>query len=133
MGMKQSLTKAALSTAMGYISGNPEKNLPNLLKFMESIGWGKEQTEVFHQILDDSENVWYKFLINLWHDVDNDVLKTTFRNFGLNASLFGYQEQKKNAEKYGCNIPWAILLDPTSACGISHCTGGCIAGTQWQR
>ena len=95
MGMKQSLTKAALSTAMGYISGNPEKNLPNLLKFMESIGWGKEQTEVFHQILDDSENVWYKFLINLWHDVDNDVLKTTFRNFGLNASLFGYQEQKK--------------------------------------
>ena len=25
-------------------------------------------------------------------------------------------------EKYGCNIPWAILLDPTSACNL-HCTG----------
>ena len=25
-------------------------------------------------------------------------------------------------EKYRCNIPWAILLDPTSACNL-HCTG----------
>ena len=25
-------------------------------------------------------------------------------------------------ETYGCNIPWAILLDPTSACNM-HCTG----------
>lgn len=24
--------------------------------------------------------------------------------------------------KYGCNIPWTILLDPTSACNL-HCTG----------
>lgn len=38
MGMKQLLTKAALSTAMSYISGAPEKNLPNLLEFVESIG-----------------------------------------------------------------------------------------------
>ena len=122
MGMKQSITKAALSTAMNYISGDPEKNLPKLLGFIESIGWGKEQTDVFHKILDDPENVWYKYLMNLWHDIDNDVLKATFRNFGLNASLFGYAEQEKNAEKYGCNIPWAILLDPTSACNL-HCTG----------
>lgn len=38
MGMKQLLTKAALSTAMSCISDAPEKNLPKLLKFMESIG-----------------------------------------------------------------------------------------------
>lgn len=25
-------------------------------------------------------------------------------------------------KKYGCNIPWTILLDPTSACNL-HCTG----------
>ena len=60
MGMKQLLTKAALSTAMSCISGAPEKNLPKLLKFMESIGWGKEQREMFYQILDDSKNIWYK-------------------------------------------------------------------------
>lgn len=60
--------------------------------------------------------------MKLWHDVDNDVLKATFRNFGLNASFFGYKEQRRNEEKYNCNIPWAVLMDPTSACNL-RCTG----------
>jgi MoaA/NifB/PqqE/SkfB family radical SAM enzyme len=25
-------------------------------------------------------------------------------------------------EEHGCNVPWAILMDPTSACNL-HCTG----------
>ena len=122
MSVKQTLSRAALSTAMNYISGNPEENLPKLLSFIESIGWAKEQTDVFHQVLNDHENVWYRYVMNLWRDIDNDVLKATFRNFGLNASMFGFQEQRRNEEKYGCNIPWAILMDPTSACNL-HCTG----------
>ena len=122
MGIKQTMTKAMLSTAMEYISGDPEKNLPKLLTFIEGLGWGKNQTEVFHKILDDPENVWHKYLLGLWCDVDNDVLKTTFINLGLNATLFGQREEAANARKYGCNIPWAILLDPTSACNL-HCTG----------
>ena len=122
MGIKQTMTKAMLSTAMEYISGDPEKNLPKLLTFIEGLGWGKNQTEVFRKILDDPENVWHKYLLGLWRDVDNDVLKTTFINLGLNATLFGQREEAANARKYGCNIPWAILLDPTSACNL-HCTG----------
>ena len=122
MSIRQSITKAALNTAINYISGDPEKNLPKLLSFVEGLGWNKEQLKVFRQIVGDPESIWHKYLIDLWHDVDNDVLKTTFRNFGLNASLFGFQEQEKNREKYGCNIPWAILMDPTSACNL-HCTG----------
>lgn len=27
-----------------------------------------------------------------------------------------------NREKYNCNIPWTMLMDPTSACNL-HCTG----------
>lgn len=126
MGIKQSLTTAAFSTAMNYVSGDPEKNLPKLLAFLENFGWEKGQTDVFHKVLDDTEGVWYKYLMNLWRDIDNDVLKTTFHNFALNAGLYGFKEQRKNEEKYGCNIPWAILLDPTSACNL-HCTG-CWAG-----
>lgn len=122
MGIKQSLTRAALSTAMDYISGDPEKNLPKLLGFIESIGWDTNQTKVFHQIIDNPDNVWYRYLMGLWRDIDNDILKAIFRNFGLNATLFGHAEQEKNAQKYGCNIPWAILMDPTSACNL-HCTG----------
>ena len=107
---------------MDYISGDPEKNLPKLLGLIEGLGWDKSQTEVFRKILDNPDNVWHRYLMGLWRDIDNDILKATFRNFGLNATLFGYAEQEKNREKYGCNIPWAILMDPTSACNL-HCTG----------
>ena len=122
MKIKQTISKAALSAAMSYISGDPETNLPKLLNFIEGLGWGKNQTEVFRQVINDKNNVWHTYLMNLWRDIDNDVLKSTFCNLGLNATLFGYAEQQRNAEKYGCNVPWAILLDPTSACNL-HCTG----------
>ncbi len=32
------------------------------------------------------------------------------------------KNQDECREKYGCNIPWIILMDPTSACNL-HCTG----------
>jgi len=50
------------------------------------------------------------------------VRKTFFENFLLNGNLIGWEIQEKNRERYGCNIPWAILLDPTSACNL-RCTG----------
>ena len=31
-------------------------------------------------------------------------------------------KRQEYRNRYGCNIPWAILLDPTSACNL-HCTG----------
>ena len=50
------------------------------------------------------------------------VMKTTAVNFFINTSLVGWPKQEECRKKYGCNIPWAILLDPTSACNL-HCTG----------
>ena len=50
------------------------------------------------------------------------VRNTFFNNFIVNASLAGSAKQEKTKEKEGCNVPWAILLDPTSACNL-HCTG----------
>ena len=49
-------------------------------------------------------------------------MKTLVANFFINANLAGWKKQDECREKYGCNIPWAILLDPTSACNL-HCTG----------
>lgn len=40
----------------------------------------------------------------------------------INDSIIGTPYTKKLQEKYQCNIPWAILMDPTSACNL-HCTG----------
>ena len=48
--------------------------------------------------------------------------KNFLTNFIVNASLKGSALQKETEEKEDCNVPWAILLDPTSACNL-HCTG----------
>ena len=125
MKAKETVTTFAVNKAFDYISGNPEKNMPNLLSLVDNFGWGeqyKTHKKVFHEVLSNPENNWYQYIVSLWNDIDNDVLKTTFNNFALNGSLFGSPKQDANVEKYGCNIPWAMLLDPTSACNLS-CTG----------
>ena len=45
-----------------------------------------------------------------------------FENFLINSAILGCQRKNKLEEKYDCNVPWAILMDPTSACNL-HCTG----------
>jgi MoaA/NifB/PqqE/SkfB family radical SAM enzyme len=124
MSIKEKVGAFAINRAVSYVSGDPEKNLPKLLSWIDTLGIKSfaNQSKAIHEVLDDPDNNWYKFIMNIWRDVDNDVLKATFRNFGLNASIMGNPQQDANAEKYGCNIPMAILLDPTSACNL-HCTG----------
>jgi MoaA/NifB/PqqE/SkfB family radical SAM enzyme len=50
------------------------------------------------------------------------VRRTVFENFVINATLEGWPKQEAARKKYDCNVPWAILMDPTSACNL-HCTG----------
>ena len=56
------------------------------------------------------------------YDLNAGVRQAVFKNFIFNASLNGSTKQEELAQKYNCNIPWAVLLDPTSACNL-HCTG----------
>lgn len=124
MSVKSKVGGLVIDRAVNYISGDPEKNLPRLLDLLDRFA-GKpfaSQSKVFHEVLDDPDNVWHKFLMGLWEDIDNDVLKTIFRNFGLNASYIGFPRQTALSEELGCNIPWAMLIDPTSACNLK-CTG----------
>ena len=48
----------------------------------------------------------------------DDLVKTLI----IDGNLMAWPVQEANRDKYECNIPWAILLDPTSACNL-HCTG----------
>lgn len=56
------------------------------------------------------------------YDLDPGVRKAFFQNVLFNASLKGSATQNVVKEQEGCNVPWAIPLDPTSARNM-HCTG----------
>ena len=123
----KSLSKLGLKTAYNYIEKDPEKNLPKLMAWVDKLaGSGpdsfQEQRDAFRDVINDPGNNMYQLIMNIFRDVDNDVLKATFENFFLNANIIGWPIQEEMRKKYNCNIPWAILLDPTSACNL-HCTG----------
>ena len=129
MAATRSITESAKAAAakqvLALLDGDPEKNLPRILAWADAFDKGghfESQRAAFHRVLDDPDGNWYRLIKSLWTDVDADVRKRLFENFVINATLVGWNRQEKARAEYGCNVPWAILLDPTSACNL-HCTG----------
>lgn len=127
MSIANELKRTTLKTAFHYLEKNPEKNAVKLMELVDKFaGNGPDsfpkQREAFRSVLEDPQNNMYQLIMSVLKDIDKDVLKVTFENFFFNANIVGWPKQEENRKKYGCNIPWAILLDPTSACNL-HCTG----------
>lgn len=123
--IRENLQSLAVQKALDYLDENPDKSLPKVLEWADKFDKDNifpSQRRVFHNIIEHPDNNWYRLIQSVWTDIDPEVRKTFFTNFIVNTSLIGYQRQQKVKEKYGCNVPWAILMDPTSACNL-HCTG----------
>lgn len=127
MSLTEHLKRTTLHTALNYIEKNPQDNALKLLTWADKLaGDGPEsfpkQRAAIRRVLEDPNNNMNKLIMDVMTETDNGVLKAAFENFFLNAALLGWQKQVANREQYHCNIPWAILMDPTSACNL-HCTG----------
>lgn len=121
--IKESVQALAINQALKYVEGNPDENLPKLMAMVDKVtpdDWYVGQRNAIRNVI-ETKNNWYQLVLKLY-ELDPEVRKTFFRNFLYNASLRGGAIQQERAEQEGCNIPWAILLDPTSACNL-HCTG----------
>ncbi len=124
MSVLNNLKKEGMMKAYEYLDKDPENNLPHMMEWIDkySMGMFKSQRQLVSDVLSDKDSPWYKLLVSLWDKVDPGVRKTIFKNFVINAGVLGMQRQNEVREKENCNVPWAILLDPTSACNL-HCTG----------
>lgn len=115
----------SLKKVIGYLDSNPDKNIPKVIKWIERFD--KEHTydniySLTKVALKDSNNNWNILMKSLYTDVQDSVRKKLFENFIINASILRIQRKKAYMEKYNCNIPWTLLLDPTSSCNL-RCTG----------
>lgn len=119
----------SIRQAYAYLDKNPEENLPKLMDWLEkydSKGSLKGQMKIIREALAQPDNNWNRLVRSVWTDIDAGVRKTVFENLVINASMIGGRRQMEFKEKERCNAPWAILMDPTSACNL-HCTGCCAA------
>ncbi|MCI9309175.1 MAG: radical SAM protein, partial [Oscillospiraceae bacterium] len=122
-----SVKRAGFRAMYSYLDQDPDTNIPKLMDWVDRFaGEGANsfpaQRAAFRKAIQDPDNNWYKLIRSMWTDIDAEVRRTFFENFMLNGNLIGWPIQEEARERYGCNIPWAILLDPTSACNL-RCTG----------
>ena len=119
-------TRAALvDLLMHYLANDPMKRLPAMLSAAQRLDRKKlhaSQIAALREVLLAPDSIWRGFVESLFAQVDLRPLQILVKSFLINANLeTGPRAQALEAE-YGCNIPWAILMDPTSACNL-HCTG----------
>lgn len=123
--IKDSAQAFAVNQVLKYVDSNPQEAFPKLLDWADKFDKDNlylTQRQQIRKVMEQPDSNWMRLINSLWTDIDSEVRKVFFRNFIVNASLLGSRKQVANREKYGCNIPWAILMDPTSACNL-HCTG----------
>lgn len=125
MCLKTNFQAFGLRKTYEYIDEDPQNNIPKLAKIIDRFvpsGSLDGQLAVIKSAVSNPENNWYQFIQNVWADIDPGMRKSFFENFIINATLKWDDNNEKLQEQHNCNIPWAVLMDPTSACNLK-CTG----------
>ena len=115
--------RAAYNKAVDYLLEDPENHVRKIMDLLDKAAPDDlfpSQRKAFRTAI-DSQNNWYQLIMKVL-DLNPAVRDALLRTFIVDANLMAWPEQEKNRAKHGCNIPWAVLMDPTSACNL-HCTG----------
>lgn len=125
MNLSQHLKENIINKLYDYLEHNPEKHMPQIMELVDRLDIHQTlqiQRDFVREIIQDPQNIWYQYICDILKSIDREVGETIFRNFIINAGVEGYAKQIQLKNQYGCNIPWTILLDPTSSCNLK-CTG----------
>lgn len=125
LNLKEGLKDYGIKQAFRYLESNPKENFPKLIKWAKKFDVNGNYTNAIAGIeksISDPANNWNQFVNNIWEDIDAGQRKVFFEKFILNGALRAKDKLNLSRKKYNCNIPWAILMDPTSACNLK-CTG----------
>lgn len=109
----------ALTQLLKYIDKEPQKNILKIVEYSEKLLSGtfpQKYIDAIKEAVKDGDGVYYQMALNILKDVNRDTLKKLLLSMGLGAGVHGTKAVRENREKYKCNIPFLILLDPTSAC-----------------
>lgn len=124
MSVSTTLAKFGLTKAFNHLYKDPEANLLEAMDWADKFSNGgfANQRAAIRKAISDPSDPYYPYVRHILNDVDPEIVKTLIVNFFINGNLVGSPIQEELRQKYNCNIPWTILLDPTSACNL-HCTG----------
>ena len=115
----------AIDLAMRKMDKDREKGLLDLVDLTERFmgdNFQKSSYEGARKMIQDPDSKWMSYVNRALDEIDPHVIKQTALNLGFEAAFHGTKTIRSMREVHQCNIPWLILMDPTSACNL-HCTG----------
>ncbi len=128
--VKAKAVSAAVMKGYDMLYEDFDGNLPKVIKMINRFtGQGDEGNQVtlntFNRVteyLGDKDSNWRKLVDYVMAEIDPIMVRNFLQNFFVNSVVIGMNRQRRVTEKHGCNVPWAILIDPTTACNL-HCVG----------
>ncbi len=102
--------------------GELATSLINMIQKIMGNSWDAASFDSLRRIAADPNGKWAHYVHRLICDNDPYILKTFLLNAAYEGGFRGYRTAQQVGQKYNCNIPWLILMDPTSGCNM-HCTG----------
>ena len=115
----------AIDAALKSLNKDREKGLLQIVDLTEKFmgdNFRKEAYDGVRKMIQNPDHKWMRYVNRLLDETDPHVAKMTALNLGFQAAFYGTKTIRKMREVHDCNIPWLILMDPTSACNL-HCTG----------
>ncbi len=125
MSMKRRIASAIILHELVRVRENPRKNFPRLVsraKLLDRSGFHAPLLASIEKIASDENNNWNRMIFSALREIDPVFQEKFLTNLALNAGFFSIVERLKVQKREGCNIPWAILMDPTEACNL-RCEG----------
>ncbi len=122
--IKEAVMSAAIKKAIKYARKDFNKNAPKILRLLEMADVKKVNRSTYaglHKVIDNPDNNWMIFAKKLICNTNINVVEKLVPP-ALNVAINSYSKRMKAIEEHGCNIPWAILMDPTAACNLK-CKG----------
>ena len=123
--MERAAVGKTIDEVLKYVNRDREKHLLNLVDLVEKLAGDMFQEKTYagaRTLIRQPEGKWMQYVNCLLDEVDPHVLRTTVLNLGYEAAFQGTKIIRRMRKEHQCNIPWVMLLDPTSACNL-HCTG----------
>lgn len=110
---------------VNYVYKNPKKNIPKVLKIGKAVTGNLFPETTWTAPLDvitNPQNTWNEYVYRIIEETDKELLTNVLLTFAIDAGYIGTSTLRENRDKLKCNIPWIILMDPTSACNLK-CKG----------
>lgn len=98
--------------------GDLAQQLIDMIQKIHKGTWSDKSYETLRMVAENPDGKWAHYTQRLIRDNDPYILKTFLTNVAYEGGFRGYQTAQENAAKYDINVPWLILMDPTSACNM---------------